>query len=218
MPTIAVENYVKQIFLLQSEERTDYVPMGHIAQALDVVPGTATTMVKSLADNGLARYQPRIGVRLTEEGEVLAKQMLRKHRLVEVFLVEVLGFDWAEIHEDAEMLEHALSDRVLARIDELCGFPRFDPHGDPIPEADGTYRPRKLENLMQCGINKEVEVAQVRHQETDFLQFLEEAGLRLGTRVKVADRSDLAETVTLEIKDARPISLGASVAEKILVI
>src|SRR6476620_7329433 len=107
--------------------------MGRLAAAMGVVPGTATTMVKTLADSGLVTYEPRSGTRLTAGGEKLALHVLRRHRLVEPFLVKTLGLDWSEVHEEAEELEHAISDKVLHRIDQLLGHPTTDPHGDPIP-------------------------------------------------------------------------------------
>src|SRR5678816_4836931 len=127
--TIAVENYLKHVLLL-SEGSDDLVSMGALAGALAVVPGTVTTMVKALADEGLVEHQPRHGVRLTDEGRRVALSVLRKHRLVETFLVNVLKMDWSKVHEEAEQLEHAISDDVLDRLDALLGHPETDPHGD----------------------------------------------------------------------------------------
>ena len=111
--------------------------MGQVASALGVTPGTATTMVKALAESGLAEYEPYSGVRLTAAGEKLAGLVLRRHRLVELFLVQVMGMSWAEVHDEAEQLEHVVSERLIERIDEMLGRPTHDPHGDPIP------RPRR---------------------------------------------------------------------------
>ena len=113
MPSITVENYVKQLYLEQQNTPHELVPMGVLAAAMGVVPGTVTTMVKALADSGLVEYEPRGGVRLTRGGEQLALHVLRRHRLVELFLVKVLGLDWSEVHDEAEELEHAISDKVL---------------------------------------------------------------------------------------------------------
>src|SRR5688500_8179532 len=140
LPSRTVENYLKAIFhaetLLASEQ--DLVPMGQLATALGVVPGTATTMVKALAESGLARYEPYVGVRLTPAGGKLAAMVLRRHRLIELFLVRVMGMSWAEVHDEAEQLEHAVSDRLIERIDAMLGHPATDPHGDPIPGPEGT--------------------------------------------------------------------------------
>ena len=140
LPSHTVENYLKAIFqaqmaLLPSEQ---LVPMGQLASALGVVPGTATTMVKALAESGLVRYEPYAGVRLTAAGEKLAALVLRRHRLIELFLVQVMGMSWTEVHDEAEHLEHAVSDRLIDRIDEMLGRPSVDPHGDPIPGPEGT--------------------------------------------------------------------------------
>ncbi len=119
-----VENYLKTIYIAQAAQGSDgLVPMGQLAAALDVAPGTATTMVKTLADSGLVRYEPYMGVRLTRSGEKLAGLVLRRHRLIELFLVKVLGMSWAEVHEEAERLEHAVSERLIDRIDEMLGRP-----------------------------------------------------------------------------------------------
>jgi DtxR family Mn-dependent transcriptional regulator len=112
------------------------VPTGRLAVAMGVVPGTATSMVKALADSGLVQYEPRGGVRLTSSGSQLALHVLRRHRLVELFLVKVLGLDWSVVHDEADALKHAISDRVLERMDVLLGHPTADPYGDPIPTAD----------------------------------------------------------------------------------
>src|SRR5688572_31705168 len=148
-PSSTVENYLKAIHQGQSALTGDdrLVPMGQVASALNVTPGTATTMVKALAESGLAEYEPYSGVRLTAAGEKLAVLVLRRHRLVELFLVQVLGMNWDEVHEEAEQLEHVVSDRLIERIDEMLGRPEFDPHGDPIPTADGQLAHRALETL-----------------------------------------------------------------------
>src|SRR5688500_15281176 len=136
-PTSTVENYLKQIYLEHSTAPDHLVTMGRLATAMGVVPGSATSMVKALADSGLVEYEPRGGVRLTAGGEQLALHVLRRHRLVELFLVKVLGLDWSEVHDEAEELEHAISDKVLERMDNLLERPSVDPHGDPIPTARG---------------------------------------------------------------------------------
>src|SRR5262245_13883010 len=118
-----VENYLKQLYLEQRAGGGQTIPMGRLATAMGVVPGTATSMVKALSDSGLVEYEPRTGVRLTPSGEQLALHVLRRHRLLELFLVKVLELDWSVVHEEADALEHALSDRVLERIDALLGHP-----------------------------------------------------------------------------------------------
>src|SRR5579863_9086591 len=137
MPSSTVEDYVKRLYMEQQRSADRLVPLGRLAAVMGVVPGTVTTMVKALDEARLVHYEPRTGVRLTRSGEKLALHVLRRHRLVELFLVKVLGLDWSEVHAEAEDLEHAVSDKVLERIDALLDHPDVDPHGDPIPPARG---------------------------------------------------------------------------------
>src|SRR4029077_6245066 len=166
LPSSTVENYLKAIHHGQSSlpKGQRLVPMGHVATALSVTPGTATTMIKALSESGLAEYEPYSGVRLTAAGEKLAVLVLRRHRLVELFLVQVMGMSWAEVHDEAEHLEHVVSDRLIDRIDEMLGRPTHDPHGDPIPTAEGTITPRHLENLLTCPMGTPLRVTRVADQ------------------------------------------------------
>src|SRR3954464_13225247 len=175
-----VENYLKAIYQGQSalpgEDRL--VPMGHVASALGVAPGTATTMVKALAESGLAEYEPYSGVRLTPAGEKLAGLVLRRHRLLEPFPVEVMGMSWAEVHEEAEQLEHVVSERLIERIDEMLGRPTHDPHGDPIPDSDGAITPRDLDTLLTCPLETPLRVTRIADQDPAFLRFIEDNDLK----------------------------------------
>src|SRR3982074_2923570 len=139
LPSSTVENYLKAIYQGQSSLPRDQrlVPMGQVAPALRVNPGTAAPQVTWLAERGLAEYEPYSGVRLSAAGEKLAGLVLRRHRLVEAFLVQVMGMSWAEVHDEAEQLEHVVSERLIERIDEMLGRPTHDPHGDPIPTPEG---------------------------------------------------------------------------------
>src|ERR1019366_4736493 len=152
LPSSTVENYLKAIYQGQSAlppgERL--VPMGQVAAALGVTRGTATTMVKALSESGLVEYEPYSGVRLSAAGETLAGLVLRRHRLVELFLVAVMGMSWAEVHEEAELLEHVVSERLIERMDDMLDHPTHDPHGDPIPTPEGAIAARKLDNLLTC--------------------------------------------------------------------
>src|SRR6185503_309628 len=163
LPSSTVENYLKAIYQHQSSlpEGERLVPMGSVASALRVAPGTATTMVKALAESGLAEYEPYSGVRLTEAGERLAGLVLRRHRLVELFLVQVMGMRWDEVHDEAEQLEHVVSERLIERIDEMLGRPTHDPHGDPIPNTDGTLTQRHLDSLLTCPVRTPLKVMRI---------------------------------------------------------
>src|SRR4051794_41595464 len=156
MATRTVEDYLKNLYTQQQRGGGELVAMGVLAGAMNVAPGTATAMVKTLAEAGLVDYEPRGGVKLSGKGEKLALHVLRRHRLVELFLVEVLGLDWAEVDEEAEELEHAISDKVLAKIDELLKFPQVDPHGDPIPSSKGKLPSRTLASLAECDLGRPV--------------------------------------------------------------
>jgi DtxR family transcriptional regulator, Mn-dependent transcriptional regulator len=217
MATSTVENYLKQLYLEQRGGDGGMVPMGRVATAMGVVPGTATSMVKALADSGLVEYEPRGGVRLTRSGEQLALHVLRRHRLVELFLVKVLGLDWSVVHDEADMLEHAISDRVLERMDALLGHPKADPHGDPIPTAKGQlHEPRRV-SLVDCPIDVPQTVARILDQDAEFLQFAERNGLVPGSIVTVGKRETAAEAVRIRIGKREEVSLGMVAAAKILV-
>src|SRR5437763_394692 len=154
LPSSTVENYLKAIHQGQSSlaREVRLVPMGQVALALGVTPGTATTMVKALSESGLVEYEPYTGVRLSAAGEKLAGLVLRRHRLVELFLVQVMGMSWDEVHDEAEQLEHAVSDRRIDRIDDMLGRPARDPHGAPLPNPDAAIPPRHLDSLRTCPI------------------------------------------------------------------
>jgi DtxR family Mn-dependent transcriptional regulator len=217
VPSITVENYLKQLYLEQQHTAAELVSMGKLASAMGVVPGTATTMVKALADSGLVEYEPRGGVRLTRGGEQLALHVLRRHRLVELFLVKVVGLDWSEVHAEAEELEHAISDKVLEKIDALLGHPSVDPHGDPIPLPNGHVRASPITSLADCPVNQPLRVARVLDQDSSFLQFVDRCGLTPGTKVIVENRDEQAGAVVVHPDGGPPATLGTVAAQKILV-
>jgi DtxR family Mn-dependent transcriptional regulator len=219
LPSYTVENYLKTIFQAQTSLTTaeSLVPMGHLASALGVVPGTATTMVKALAESGLVRYEPYVGVRLTPAGEKLAALVLRRHRLVELFLVKVMGMSWTEVHDEAELLEHAVSDRLIERIDEMLGRPAVDPHGDPIPGPEGTVDRFEYDTLLTCPLLAPVTVSRVSDQDSEFLRFVERHDLKPGEVVRVEERDPAADSVRLRGRNDREITIGARAASKVLV-
>lgn len=217
MATPTVENYVKQLFLEQQRSADRLVPLGKLAGIMAVVPGTATTMVKALADSGLVHYEPRNGARLTPSGEKLALHVLRRHRLLELFLVKILGLDWSEVHDEAEVLEHAISDKVLQRIDQMLGHPTADPHGDLIPNAFGEFAPRTSQTLAQCLPGQNVSVAAVESHDKGFLKFAEEHGLVPGNRVTVQQLNPVADSVTVKPEGRESFVIGTSAAGRVLV-
>jgi DtxR family Mn-dependent transcriptional regulator len=217
MATSTVEDYLKHI-LLEQERRADArVPTGQIAAALAVTPGTVTTMLKALAESGLVDYEAYGGAVLTPAGRQLALHVLRRHRLIELFLVRVLGLDWSEVHDEAERLEHAVSERVVERIDELLGRPEVDPHGDPIPTAAGEVGATHRATLGGAAAGARLRVSRIADQDAGFLRLVERLGLRPGVRIRVTVRDETADALELDLGRGRRAALGLRAAEKIFV-
>jgi len=212
-----VENYLKQVYLEERATGRHMVPMGRLAALMNVVPGTATAMVKALADSGLVRYSPRTGIRLTPAGNQLALHVLRRHRLVELFLVKIVGLDWSEVHDEAEELEHVISEKLLDRIDTLLGHPTVDPHGDPIPTAAGHVASDTAESFVTCPLHQRMQITRVLDQEPRFLQFVDQCGLVPGTHAQVAQRNPQADSVSVQAKGKSPVTLSTAAAAKFLV-
>ncbi|QGJ72115.1 Metal-dependent transcriptional regulator [Planctomycetales bacterium 10988] len=180
MVSLTVENYVKAIYTISLNQEGRPASTGQIASCLEVAPGTVTSMLKALSESGLAQYTPYEGVRLTQEGKALALNVLRRHRLIEVFLVQTLGMSWTEVHEEAERLEHAVSDKLVERVDAFLGYPSFDPHGDPIPTADGSVSAQIGVPLSECQVEGEFKLIRVLDQSPQFLKELTEKNLLIG--------------------------------------
>ena len=219
LPSQTVENYLKTIYLAQAAmaSEKELVPMGQLASSLGVVPGTATTMVKALAESGLVHYEPYMGVRLTPAGERLASLVSRRHRLIELFLVKVLGMSWAEVHDEAEQLEHAVSERLIDRIDEMLGRPAVDPHGDPIPSAEGQLARVDHADLLAAPQHVPLVVARVTDQDPGFLRFVEERHLKPGDPVVIEQRNPEADRIQLRVDDGQTVTIGTRAASKVLV-
>lgn len=184
MASLTIENYVKAIFQL-CQASGGSAATGQIAAALGVSPGSVTSMLKTLADSALASYTPYEGVSLTPAGRALALRVLRRHRLIEQFLATTLDMPWDEVHEEAEHMEHAVSDRLVDRIDAYLNYPTSDPHGDPIPKADGTLVATADRPLASCEVGDHFRVIRVRDQSPEFLRTLTDLGLEIGARGQV---------------------------------
>ncbi len=211
------EDYLKQIWLLQQRLEGDAAPMGKLAERLGVAGASVTGMVKSLVEDGLVEYEPYRGAWLTRKGKAAATRMVRRHRLIELFLVETIGLDWSQVHEEAERLEHAISDRLLERLDELLGRPETDPHGDPIPSPGGKVAKRSLRPLSRCAPGERVRIVRVSDQATAFLRFVDRSGLRPGATVTLGEIDASAETVELAPTDAPELTLAIGAAGKLWV-
>ncbi len=220
MATSTVEDYLKQILLEELEGSSGRVSTGRIAQALAVTPGTVTSMLKTLSDGDLVDYEAYSGVRLTPAGRRLALHVVRRHRLIELFLVRVMGIDWSEVHDEAERLEHAVSERLIERMDEMLGHPSVDPHGDPIPSAALALPAdaSDLPTLATGRIGARYRVARIADQSPDFLRVVEKLGLRPGKKLRLLAVDPAADTLEVELDSgirSRRASLGLRAAAKI---
>jgi DtxR family Mn-dependent transcriptional regulator len=214
--SLTVENYVKTVFHLAGGNVGQAATTGQIATALRVSPGTVTSMLKTLSESGLASYTPYEGVRLSEAGQQLALKIVRRHRLIELFLTRSLGLAWDEVHNDAEQMEHVATDFLIDRIDAYLGYPHFDPHGDPIPSADGHLESPPSQPLAQCRPGFRFRLVRVIDQSAEFLRFLTRAGLSLGVDGTVLDNLPEAGTISVEV-DGQQTTLGREAAAHLLV-
>lgn len=221
VPSLTVENYVKGIYFIAAasgQPITDaMVSTGEISRELGVSPGSVTGMLKSLTEDGLTTYTPYEGVQLTEEGRRLALRVIRRHRMLETFLVEVLKMPWDEVHEEAEILEHAVSDRLIDRMDLHLGSPNLDPHGDPIPRSDGTLPAVKGQPLKELQGGDKFRVVRVSDQDSAFLRYLTESGIVLGATGKVLDNRREAGAILFEV-DGKNLILGHEAASNVQVV
>lgn len=191
--------------------------MGMIATSLGVTPGTATSMMKNLQKEKWLSYKSRKGVRLTPSGKKIGMIMIRRHRLLETFLVETLGLDWSEIHEEAEVLEHAISEKVLERLDIFLGKPRHDPHGHPIPTKNGIIRRLPKKTLLDSLVGTKMKIESILDQSPEFLTFAQAKGLMPGRMVTLVKNEKVADTIELQVEKMPKFSLGYKTAQKILV-
>lgn len=217
MATETAENYLKAIYLLGNDSATGEAGMSRIAAAVGVTTGTATTMVKRLASGKFVKYERFGGVRLTAKGTQAALDILRRHRLVETFLVRTLGLDWSEVHAEAERLEHAISARVIEALDRHLGRPAFDPHGDPIPGADGLLAERNIVPLATCRAGQSLMLAQVLDQREETLRYLDRHGLGVGTNLAVISVEPGAGVITVRNQRRESVALSEAAALRILV-
>jgi DtxR family transcriptional regulator, Mn-dependent transcriptional regulator len=215
MPTVSVENYLKAIYHLQSD--VERVKTKAIALRLAVTLPSVTNMVQALAQDSLIDYQPYRGVRLTEAGHTAALRVIRKHRLIEMFLVETLGFSWDEVHAEAEALEHAASDKLAAKIDEFLGFPKFDPHGDPIPSADGVVDQRETISLADVAGGNTIRILRVLDQSPTVLRYLSETGLIPNSVVEVVAVLPFDGQMTIRLQ-GREVSISRTLANRLRVV
>ena len=211
----AIEDYLKTIYMLANEESP--VSTSRIAEARDVKPASATSMIKRLASLKMVDYEKHYGVALTAAGEKLALEVIRHHRLIELYLMEALGFSWDEVHEQADILEHVISEKLEERIAAALNYPEFDPHGDPIPAKDGSIALVDLEMLADVPEGQVVLVRRILDDaNSELLRYLADMGLVPGTAVTVQTIAPFDGPLTLLINE-EPKVIGRNVAASVLV-
>ena len=207
--TRSVEDYLKVIYHLSSQG--GFATTSDIAGALEVAPPSVSGMVKRLSETGLIEHVPYRGVQLTNQGRRAALRMIRRHRILEVYLTQQLGYDWDNVHEEAERLEHAVSDELIERMEGALGNPRYDPHGAPIPTAAGEIEEAELIALADAPVGATLELRQVDDDDPARLRYLADLGLTPGTRMTVTDRQPFNGPTTVRI-GAAPRVVGRELA------
>lgn len=213
--TISEENYIKVIYHL-SLVSPKGVNTNAIAGMLDTKASSVTDMLKKLSEKELVAYQKYQGVTLTDKGFYSAKMIVRKHRLWEVFLVDKLNFSWDEVHEIAEELEHIKSENLINKLDEFLDFPSFDPHGDPIPNADGDIKKINKLLLSEADLNKEYQCVGVKDSSSEFLQYLDKQKIALGSKINVKEKESFDDTLLVQI-DSRQLTISNKIANNLYV-
>ena len=201
--TRSAEDYLKAIYHLTDGGRQ--AGTNELAQALDLAPASVSGMVRRLAEQGLVEHEPYRGVTLAREGRRVALRMLRRHRLIEAYLVAHLGYTWDTVHEEAERLEHAVSDTLVERMAQVLGDPREDPHGDPIPGPDGSLAELVYVPLTELKVGDEAEIRRVNTSQADRLRYIGTAGLTPGTRVVVTAREPFQGPIRLRVGEREQI-------------
>lgn len=210
----SVEDYVKAIYKLQDEARS--VSTTLLARKIGATPAAATKMMKQLAEMKLIDYTPYHGVRVTEAGEKVALEVIRHHRLLELYLHQALGYSWDEVDAEAEKLEHHISEEFEDRIDRMLDYPAHDPHGDPIPTRDGTVAPNRGTSLAESEPGERVVIRRVRDSDPNVLRYLAQLGMRLHTEMEVQDKQPFNGPLTVTVGD-RTHSLGRELAGHVFV-
>lgn len=210
------ENYLKAIFqLIEDNKKT--ASTNEIAEKINTKAPTVTDMLKRLSSKSLIEYKPYQGVRFTDEGLTKAVLLVRKHRLWETFLVKKLGFSWTEVHDMAEELEHVKSIDLINKLDEFLGFPKTDPHGDPIPDKDGRLEFHKDVTISDLGLNQFGLVVGLKDTSPDFLNFLVKSGLTLGQSVGIKDINEFDNSIDIIVGSTNQVTISSVVAQNIYI-
>jgi DtxR family Mn-dependent transcriptional regulator len=209
------EDYLKAIYHLQSQDGV--VSTNELAGELQTRAASVTDMLKKLKGQKLLNYEPYKGFRLSSEGKKVAVQIVRKHRLWEYFLVEKLHFEWDEIHEIAEELEHVSSRKLIDRLDEFLGFPKIDPHGDPIPDSSGKLERAQQICLVDLPLHIQAQVSGIGDQSTDMLEMLRHKNIKLGAWIEIKKKFSYDGSLEIKIRNASPATISGQVAKNIFV-
>jgi DtxR family Mn-dependent transcriptional regulator len=213
--TIAEENYIKSVYHLQ--QQSALVATNHLAEALQTQPASVTDMVKKLTSKKLVHYERYKGVRLNAAGKRLALQIIRKHRLWEYFLVNTLEFGWDEVHEVAEQLEHVSSTKLIEQLDRFLGYPRFDPHGDPIPDKQGKLAYQQRLPLLDQPHQKLLEITAVGDESPALLEMLAHHQIQLGTRLCILRSFNFDGSIEISVANQKPVTISHHLAKTLLV-
>lgn len=216
MLSLSEENYLKAIYHL-SNHGQDEVATNAIADSLKTKPASVSDMLKKLALKNLIEYEKYQGVKLNKIGKLRALQVIRKHRLWEVFLVKKLDFHWDEVHEVAEQLEHIHSELLTKKLDAFLGFPSHDPHGDPIPDENGVMKIYKQNILQNLSKSSQGVVVGVKDSSANFLQYLDKIGIGLGTTLKIVDIIAFDESIDIEVNAKQIVHISKETAKNILI-
>ena len=209
------ENYIKSIYHLQQAE--GLVTTNELAAELQTKPASVTDMLKKLKAKKLLHYERYQGFKLSSEGKKVALNIVRKHRLWEFFLVQKLHFGWDEVHQIAEQLEHINSTALVDKLDAFLNFPKFDPHGDPIPDINGKMEMTRQINLTELGINHVAEVSAVGSQSTELLEVLRHKSIGIGTRLEVKKKFSFDNSIEIKIKNIPPFTVSQQLAQTLFV-
>lgn len=210
------ENYLKAIYHLSSRG-SESVSTNALAEEMQTSPASVSDMIAKLSKKRVVDYQKYRGVNISSKGKDIALQVIRKHRLWEVFLVDKLRFHWDEVHEVAEQLEHIKSPLLISRLDEFLGFPKHDPHGDPIPDENGVFSTVKKTPLTESDFNVDCQVVAVDDSSTAFLKYLDKVGISIGTRIKIDDKNEFDGSLDVTINQQKSLTISQTAAENILV-
>ncbi len=215
MLSLTEENYLKAIYHL-SDGGSKSVLTNELAEAMSTKAASATDMIKKLSAKTFISYEKYYGVNVTNKGKAEALMVIRKHRLWETFLVEKLGFNWDEVHDVAEQLEHINSTRLIEKLDEFLGYPKVDPHGDPIPDSKGKIKSLPLVALDQLKIGYHGKIAAVKDSDSNLLKYLDKIGAKPGTKIKILGKEEYDESMEVLINDNR-VFISKEVSQNILV-